>query len=604
MFHYKPTVFGAQELSKLKGIIVGSDQVWNPDGPALEYSLGAFLTNGKCPPLFSYAASISKERLGKRTLDYFSNYLPSFLGVSVREQSAKNTLLGAGIKGEVHLDPVFLLSTSQWNEGIKRYARGRPPRKRFLLRYLLSPSSEAEQSIKELEEKQGLSTIDALANDKRIVGPFEFVRLIRDAELVVADSFHALAFSIIYGKKILLWSRSNANDAGMITRLQDLLSLFSLPKEIDTGVVIDCAGITGSRKYIREIAKSNLYLNSMLAQTRGFAPIKTAFPKNPKSFTIVVTVYNCAAYIGHLFQSLFNQTDKDFEIIAACRSSSDGTDEIVEKWGRRFEANGIPCRILKSDDANVCQSINAALPLIQTPFFLSADSDDWYDENLIETLKHHQVKNGSFDIAFIGVRFHEENGEELYERTYDSKRDFDYLKAYISGDEAICFTGIYVIQTNSFRTALPQMRIYENGYGQNWQLLLPLLSQFEPHIIKGTFYNYLIREDSLSFRSARPRKQCELMIQRIIILRTVTQSLGIYDFIGKQYCRTRIRDGLEFSFRNGLRREFVKLYHEQDAPKNARLRIMRVLVAFPLQKGIVRALKTLRKLFSRQRKEA
>lgn len=57
------------------------------------------------------------------------------------------------------------------------------------------------------------------------IGLIEFIQLIRDAEYVFTDSFHAIVFSILYSKKFVAYNRQKTNSKiAMNSRISDLLS--------------------------------------------------------------------------------------------------------------------------------------------------------------------------------------------------------------------------------------------------------------------------------------------------------------------------------------------------------------------------------------------
>ena len=55
------------------------------------------------------------------------------------------------------------------------------------------------------------------------IGPSEFLFLLRNAELVLTDSFHATVFSIIFHKKFITFNRIGLN---MNSRIESLAELF------------------------------------------------------------------------------------------------------------------------------------------------------------------------------------------------------------------------------------------------------------------------------------------------------------------------------------------------------------------------------------------
>jgi exopolysaccharide biosynthesis predicted pyruvyltransferase EpsI len=59
----------------------------------------------------------------------------------------------------------------------------------------------------------------------RHASPNDFVSLIKNAKYVITDSFHAVSFSIVYGKEFFVFQR--ANQKGMASRIYSILDLVS-----------------------------------------------------------------------------------------------------------------------------------------------------------------------------------------------------------------------------------------------------------------------------------------------------------------------------------------------------------------------------------------
>ncbi len=188
-------------------IITGSDQVWNVDitkGLSDIYTLNFIKNINK----ISYAASIGTE---KNVLKYKNEYIDKLTGInhiSVREESAKNELekILPSKNIQVVLDPTLLLSQNEWNEEIKTLKK---EKERYILSYIVEGNEEQLKIVEYLSELTGLKVIhfERINRYKRVLrkansdGPLEFVNLIKNADYIVATSFHATVFSIIFNKK-------------------------------------------------------------------------------------------------------------------------------------------------------------------------------------------------------------------------------------------------------------------------------------------------------------------------------------------------------------------------------------------------------------------
>jgi len=195
--------------NKYDAIIVGSDQVWNDSitGASDEYYLPK-LRNDTLK--ISYAASFGKKELSVYQKDCISRYLPSFLALSIREEDGCDDIKGIIKKdAQIVLDPVFLTSKQDWMVQCSK-SRRKEPEEKYMLFYSLSFDPELIRFANKIAAEQNLKiySIHPTAMKCRVngtqlfnVGPYEFLSLIKNAEIVCTDSFHATAFSVIFEKK-------------------------------------------------------------------------------------------------------------------------------------------------------------------------------------------------------------------------------------------------------------------------------------------------------------------------------------------------------------------------------------------------------------------
>jgi polysaccharide pyruvyl transferase WcaK-like protein len=249
--------------------IAGSDQIWNTfyeNGidPAFYLSFGS-----KEIRRISYAASFSSSSLRPGCEGFVKEQLGKFDGISVREVHGVSLLANLGFEGVKHvLDPVFLLSPEEW-EGVVESIKGLDP---YILLYDFDNTDEIRGLVSRVSSEFGLK-VYSVNNYKRNrycdrdfgkVGPSVFLGLIRGASVVVSNSFHATAFSLIFGREFFVVPRrghevntrmeSLLRDVGLSDRLVEDPASFdflSIPR-IDVEVLRDRISdrVAGSKDFL------------------------------------------------------------------------------------------------------------------------------------------------------------------------------------------------------------------------------------------------------------------------------------------------------------------------------------------------------------------
>jgi hypothetical protein len=207
--------------------ICGSDQIWN-----------SFFENGKDPAFYldfvpdnklkiSYAASFAIDYLEENIKQFVTKKVKRLNNISVRELSGKKILNELGFKNVSQvLDPVFLLEPKHWESLI--------PLEKEKYKYIFIYDFDSNPLIKSMAEgyrKQfgwKIITVNQRINyaDKNyfLKGPTTFLSLVKNAEFVMSNSFHAVAFSIIFKKDFVVFNRQDKIN----TRMRDLLDSVGL----------------------------------------------------------------------------------------------------------------------------------------------------------------------------------------------------------------------------------------------------------------------------------------------------------------------------------------------------------------------------------------
>ena len=254
-------------------VFTGSDQVFNPS--RIEEERKAFYLDFVPENIkkVAYAASFGVSDIPKDKIGEITEYVKSFDNLAVREASGVEILKKLGIQNAIEvLDPVFLNDVSFWRKNANPYNK---KFENYVFYYRLMSSKESDQAAIKLAKQKGLKLVvmtDGLFINKsstvlRDVGPQEFLYLLDNAKYVVTDSFHGVAFSLIF-KKQFVFSDVRSLTNGRSLNLLNLLGLenqayaptYDPLRELDYNQIDQRISerIEFSKKYIADVLEVNM----------------------------------------------------------------------------------------------------------------------------------------------------------------------------------------------------------------------------------------------------------------------------------------------------------------------------------------------------------
>lgn len=205
---------------------VGSDQVWNLDNKEFsEFYFLPFINKNKRNSL---SASFGISEIPEKYKKNYTNRLNGLNNISVREESACKIIRDlTGRSSTLLLDPTFLLTQSDWGKIASKGTKN----KRYILTYFLGrKTAEYKKIIENFSKNENLDVInlnDITSPDYYVIAPDQFLALIKEASFVFTDSFHGVAFSIIFRKPFMAVDRIDMN-VNMNTRIISILNQFNL----------------------------------------------------------------------------------------------------------------------------------------------------------------------------------------------------------------------------------------------------------------------------------------------------------------------------------------------------------------------------------------
>ncbi len=238
---YSKNELSGNELEGYDYYIAGSDQIWNPECISQNSTLDPvyfleFAPKGKCK--ISYASSLGSYRYSTAEKRLLKKYLSDFSVVSVREKGGQELLQKVLGRSVYHvLDPTLLLSKDDWLENFNLALTPNSEGK-YILLYSVPKTPLLKKVVSYYSKKLGLKVIavdqgliPSAKVDRHIrdAGPFDFLRLFLNAEIVITDSFHGVCFSLNFEKLFVAVAPGKYTN-----RISSLLSVVELESQMVT----------------------------------------------------------------------------------------------------------------------------------------------------------------------------------------------------------------------------------------------------------------------------------------------------------------------------------------------------------------------------------
>ena len=221
--------------------LLGSDQIWSSflTGTLDPVYFGKFKKNER---IISYAASLANGKIAENEENAFQELLKNVDGISVREEKLADQLRKiTGREVATGVDPTLLLEERDYLDLMtteKRLPDGKlPTEEKYVFAYFVVEEKAVEECAKKVAKKMGLQLIElhyyhmpeiSEKNQFADFGPGDFLAYIKNAEIVITNSFHGTVFSILFGKPFYSVYKKNG-------RVDNLLDFLEIPERHVSG---------------------------------------------------------------------------------------------------------------------------------------------------------------------------------------------------------------------------------------------------------------------------------------------------------------------------------------------------------------------------------
>lgn len=215
--------------------VVGGDQLWNT---YITYNNPAFFLTfaDRNAKKISFSTSIGISAIPNEALPTFKLGISNLSSILLREEEGVEYLRSLGFKADRVLDPTLMLTKDEWSMMQDKYFK--MPYEKYILAYILDPTDWTAVLLETVRNQVGLPVIIIGRKGKNVafdsytyVGNIEvstFLTLFAHAEIVVTNSFHGMAFTILFEKVLIATYRSEESEMSMNSRFRNLADMLNL----------------------------------------------------------------------------------------------------------------------------------------------------------------------------------------------------------------------------------------------------------------------------------------------------------------------------------------------------------------------------------------
>lgn len=180
--------------------------------------------------------------------------------------------------------------------------------------------------------------------------------------------------------------------------------------------------------------------------------------------SVVVPVYNVAAYLERCIDSLIAQTYKPLEIILVDDGATDNSGEICDSFEKKYPEM---IKVVHQENQGLSGARNTGLAYAHGNYITFVDSDDWLATDMVETMYNNLKKNGA-QISGIGLYQAYEDGRLIKN---SSKNEISVMnqkealgKFLFNENLTVCVCGKLYLTSLWDTVKCPEGKLFEDQY--------------------------------------------------------------------------------------------------------------------------------------------
>lgn len=145
--------------------------------------------------------------------------------------------------------------------------------------------------------------------------------------------------------------------------------------------------------------------------------MKKSKQNNQPLISIVIPVYNVKMYLNQCLDSISKQTYKNYEVICIDDGSTDGSLDILYECSKR----DLRVQVYTQPNQGAAATRNKGIDLAQGEYIIFLDSDDYFEEHLLEKLYDTAIRYDA-DIVTCGCLGYNDTTSEIYPMNWVTKK--------------------------------------------------------------------------------------------------------------------------------------------------------------------------------------
>lgn len=211
--------------------------------------------------------------------------------------------------------------------------------------------------------------------------------------------------------------------------------------------------------------------------------------------TVVIPFFNRKDLLPKALDSVFRQTYQDWKIVLVDDGSTDDYFPVIAK----YVADSRVRLIRNRKNAGQSHSLNAALAVVDTPFMVQLDSDDWFFPDTLELLVN-EAKLLPRDVGVISgnlnVVWEDKAGNTIRQKVKKGRPFHDRYEFLLANTNIVprFYRTAALKKVGGWPTDVP----YKGRYREDMLILYKLIERYRFHWIDKPLYNQRVHRSNLT----------------------------------------------------------------------------------------------------------